>query len=62
MAVSLKKTLTAIALTFVLLASLFGWTMRIQAAMPQHHANVSTNQQTVLVHRPICPPPPYNCL
>jgi hypothetical protein len=61
MAVSLKKALTAIALTLVLLASLFGWTMRIEAAMPQHFANVSTSHQIVLVRRAVCPPPPYDC-
>jgi hypothetical protein len=62
MAVSLKKTLAAIALSFVLLASMFGWTMRIEAAMPQHSVNVGTSQQMVRVHKPVCPPPPYNCL
>ena len=62
MAVSLKKRLMALALAFALLASMFGWTMRIQAATPQHQTKISTNHQIVLVHRPVCPPPPFSCL
>jgi hypothetical protein len=61
MAVTLKRTFTAFVLTFVLLASMFGWTMRMQAAMPQHQANVGSSHQIARLIYPVCPPPPYAC-
>ncbi len=61
MTVSLKKTVAAVTLTLVLLASMFGWAMRIEAATPQHHANVVTSHQMARVIYPVCPPPPYDC-
>lgn len=63
MAVSLKKRFGAIALAVVLLASMSsGWTMHVNAAMPQHHSNVSTSQLAAGGPNFVCPPPPFDCI
>ena len=64
MQVSLKKTVLLIVLTLVLLAGLFGWTMKMvltPVLQPHHAAHVSYTH--VLADGPgtTCLPPPFNC-
>lgn len=63
MAVVLKKQFGAIALATTLLVSMaFGWTMHVNAAIPQHQSTVSTGQLAHLGSNFVCPPPPYDCM
>lgn len=61
MAVSLKKSVAAVALAIVLLASMFGWALHVNAAVPQHHSSASTSQLAHVGPNFVCPPPPFLC-
>ncbi len=61
MVATVKKGVAAIALAMVLLASLFGWSLHMNAAMPQHQSSVSTVQLAVSGPNFVCPPPPFLC-
>jgi hypothetical protein len=61
MVATVKKGVGAIALAMVLLASLFGWSLHVNAAMPQHHSSVSTMQLAEGGPNIVCPPPPFVC-
>jgi len=53
MVATLRRTALLIMLALALLAGLFGWTLRMNAALPTHPSHI----QTAFV----CPPPPFNC-
>lgn len=53
------KTYVALVLAIVLLAGLFGWTMKVQTTPPLHH---SASIHTVAGGPNVpCPPPPFTC-
>ncbi len=63
MITTLRKSVLLVVMAFVLLAGLFGWTMKMEAAppFPQHQSSIhAVNSQAFLI-RPYCPPPPYTC-
>jgi len=63
MIATFKKGVGAIALVMVLVASMtFGWTMHVNAAMPQHYSSYSTNQVASVGPNFVCPPPPFDCM
>ena len=59
MVATLRRTALLIVLALALLVGLFGWTLRMEGALPTHlSAPIHSNHiQTAYV----CPPPPFNC-
>jgi hypothetical protein len=49
-------------MVLALLAGLIGWTMKMQEVLPLHHSGISASQaQIIALHKPVCPPPPFDC-
>jgi hypothetical protein len=63
MIATFKRGYVVVALAFVLLAGMFGWTMKTELAAPLHHSSFvqTTQQSTAYSPRIECPPPPYSC-
>ncbi len=57
MVATLRRIAMLIVLALALLAGLFGWTLRMEAAPPAHHNTPLHSTQLAYV----CPPPPFNC-
>lgn len=58
MVMSLRKTAVFIVMALIMLASLFGWTMRTEASSWAPHSGSIHAPHTIAY---ICPPPPYDC-
>ncbi|MFL5659217.1 MAG: hypothetical protein ACJ8CB_34165 [Ktedonobacteraceae bacterium] len=58
MIVALRKTFLLVVMALALLAGLFGWTMKMQPAVPLHHSSGMQSTHTLAMY---CPPPPYDC-
>ena len=56
-----RKTFVLIVMALVMLASLFGWTMRMEMSVPVHHAASTHTSHSLADGGYICPPPPFNC-
>ena len=63
MVTTLRKSFLLVVVALVLLAGLFGWTMKMEAAppFPQHHSSIRSVHTLALGRYPMCPPPPYIC-
>lgn len=57
MVATMKKWAAAVALGIVLLGSMVGWSLQVNAATLQNHSN-----HTAHIVNPYCPPPPFDCL
>jgi len=62
MITTLRKSIFLVVMALVLLAGLFGWTVKMEAAppLPLHHSSIHTLSFVHIPH-PFCPPPPYVC-
>lgn len=58
MVTKLRKLVFLVVMTLVLLAGLFGWTIKMEAAPP---FTLHPASHTLAVAQPFCPPPPYDC-
>ena len=60
MITTLRKSVILVVMALVLLAGLFGWTVKMETAppFPLHHSSIHTVNTSP---RPFCPPPPYSC-
>jgi hypothetical protein len=64
---TLRKSVLLVVMAIALLAGLFGWTMKMEAAppFPLHHSSIHANQ-ALSSHSSspnhYCPPPPFSCL
>ncbi|TMD61601.1 MAG: hypothetical protein E6I91_17495 [Chloroflexi bacterium] len=58
MITTLRKWVFLVVMSFVLLAGLFGWTIKMETAppIPLHPAS-----HTLATIQPYCPPAPYDC-
>jgi hypothetical protein len=62
MIATLRKSVFLVVMVIALLAGLFGWTMKMEAAPPAqpHYGSVQAN--TLSIHPKFyCPPAPYLC-
>jgi len=61
---TLRKSVLLVVMAIALLAGLFGWTMKMEAAppFPQHHSSIHAVQTLSSSPNHYCPPPPYSCL
>lgn len=57
MVATMKKWTAAFALAVVLLGSMTGWALHVNAATLQQHGSPTTR-----IVKPYCPPPPFDCL
>lgn len=63
MITTLRKSFLLVVMALVLLAGLFGWTMKMGAAppFPQYQSGIHAGHTVALLKHPYCPPPPYQC-
>ncbi len=60
---TLRKMVFMVAMALVLLAGLFGWTIKMEATHPfaVHQSSVHAGHTLSSILKPYCPPPPYDC-
>lgn len=64
MITTMRRMVSLVVMTLVLLAGLFGWTMKMEAAppFPLHHSGIHANHLQADGPPHYCPPPPFTCI